>query len=137
MHREARCFSERMHPLTSLHPAIKAVAFVSESTTGGAIMAQGAPTLKRRHAGLGGKNPVMVFDDADLERALDAVVLMIYSLNGERCTSSGRVLVQGGLYQTFTNRIREGAEQVNVGSARFEGRDRSSDSPTAFRQELS
>ena len=51
------------------------------------IQAQGAPTLKRVHFELGGKNPVIVFDDADLERALDAVIFMIYSLNGERCTS--------------------------------------------------
>ena len=70
------------------HEAIRAVAFIGESRTGGLIMAQGAPTLKRVHLELGGKNPVIVFDDADLDRALDAVVFMIYSLNGERCTSS-------------------------------------------------
>ncbi len=51
------------------HPAIKAIAFVGESSTGSAIQAQGAPTLKRVHFELGGKNPVIVFDDADLERA--------------------------------------------------------------------
>ena len=76
------------------HPDIKAIGFVGESATGSAIMAQGAPTLKRVHFELGGKNPVIVFDDADLDRALDAVVFMIYSLNGERCTSSSRLLVQ-------------------------------------------
>ena len=59
------------------HPAIRAVAFVGESATGSAIMAQAAPTLKRLHFELGGKNPVVVFADADLDRALDAVVLMI------------------------------------------------------------
>ena len=79
------------------HPAIKAIGFVGESATGSAIMAQGAPTLKRVHFELGGKNPVIVFDDADLDRALDAVVFMIYSLNGERCTSSSRLLVQQGI----------------------------------------
>ena len=57
-------------------------------------MRQGADTLKRVHFELGGKNPVIVFDDADLDRALDAVLFMIYSLNGERCTSSSRALVQ-------------------------------------------
>ncbi|MNL86228.1 NAD/NADP-dependent betaine aldehyde dehydrogenase [compost metagenome] len=50
-------------------------------------MKQGADTLKRVHFELGGKNPVVVFADADLERAADAAVFMIYSLNGERCTS--------------------------------------------------
>ena len=62
---------------------IKAVAFVGESRTGSLIQAQGAPTLKRVHFELGGKNPVLVFDDANLERALDAVIFMIFSLNGE------------------------------------------------------
>ena len=66
------------------HEAIKAVAFVGESYTGSLIQKQTAPTLKRLHLELGGKNPVIVFDDAELERALDAVVFMIYSLNGER-----------------------------------------------------
>ncbi len=97
------------------HPAIRAVAFVGESVTGSHIMAQGAPTLKRVHFELGGKNPVVVFDDADLERALDAAVFMIYSLNGERCTSSSRLLVQRGIYDEFTRRLAERAAKVVVG----------------------
>ena len=87
------------------HPAIKAIGFVGESSTGSAIMAQGAPTLKRVHFELGGKNPVIVFDDADLDRALDAVVFMIYSLNGERCTSSSRLLVQEGIAGKFIEKL--------------------------------
>ena len=51
------------------HPAVRAIAFVGESRTGGLIQAQGAPSLKRLHFELGGKNPVIVFADADLERA--------------------------------------------------------------------
>jgi 5-carboxymethyl-2-hydroxymuconic-semialdehyde dehydrogenase len=97
------------------HPAIKAVAFVGESATGSAIQAQAAPTLKRVHFELGGKNPVIVFDDADLDRALDAVVFMIYSLNGERCTSSSRVLIQDSIYQEFTTRIADKMRRVPVG----------------------
>src|ERR1700748_3152282 len=70
------------------HPAIRAIGFVGEGATGSADRGQGAPPLDRVHFELGGKNPVIVFDDADLDRALDAVVFMIYSLHGERCTSS-------------------------------------------------
>ncbi len=70
-------------------------------------MSQGAPTLKRVHLELGGKNPVIVFEDADLERALDAVVFMIYSLNGERCTSSSRLLVQRSIHDRFIERLAE------------------------------
>ena len=61
----------------------------------------GRAHLKRVHFELGGKNPVIVFADADLDRALDAVVFMIYSLNGERCTSSSRLLVQEGIAEKF------------------------------------
>jgi 5-carboxymethyl-2-hydroxymuconic-semialdehyde dehydrogenase len=56
------------------HPDIRAIGFVGESRTGSLIMRQGADTLKRVHFELGGKNPVIVFADADLERAADAAV---------------------------------------------------------------
>lgn len=97
------------------HPDIKAVAFVGDSKTGSAIMRQGADTLKRVHFELGGKNPVIVFDDADLDRALDAVIFMIYSLNGQRCTSSSRVLVQRGIYDAFVAKLAERAKHLKVG----------------------
>ncbi len=97
------------------HPDIKAIAFVGESRTGSLIMAQGAATLKRVHFELGGKNPVIVFDDADLERAVDAATFMIYSLNGERCTSSSRLLVQDTIYADFTARVAEVAKRIKVG----------------------
>ena len=72
-------------------------------------MRQGAATLKRVHFELGGKNPVIVFDDADQERALDAALFMIYSLNGERCTSSSRALVQRSIYEDFAAKERRSA----------------------------
>ncbi|MDH3642134.1 MAG: 5-carboxymethyl-2-hydroxymuconate semialdehyde dehydrogenase [Gammaproteobacteria bacterium] len=97
------------------HPAIKAIAFVGESHTGSLIMQQGAMTLKRVHFELGGKNPVIVFDDADLDRALDAATFMIYSLNGERCTSSSRLLVQDSIYEKFTARVADRAAKIKVG----------------------
>lgn len=97
------------------HQAIKAVAFVGETVTGSMIQAQGAPTLKRVHFELGGKNPVIVFDDADFERALDAVVFMIYSLNGQRCTSSSRLLIQSGIKPKFIEALKQRVENLQVG----------------------
>ena len=97
------------------HPDIRAIAFVGESRTGSMIMAQGAATLKRVHFELGGKNPVIVFDDADLDRAVDAATFMIYSLNGERCTSSSRLLVQETIYDEFTAKVAEVAKRIKVG----------------------
>jgi 5-carboxymethyl-2-hydroxymuconic-semialdehyde dehydrogenase len=97
------------------HAAIKAVAFIGESATGSRIMAQAAPTLKRVHFELGGKNPVIVFADADLGRALDAALFMIYSLNGERCTSSSRVLVERAIHDRFTAALAERVGRIRVG----------------------
>ena len=97
------------------HPDIKAIAFVGESRTGSMIMKQGADTLKRVHFELGGKNPVIVFEDADLDRALDAAIFMIYSLNGERCTSSSRLLVQASIAEEFHKKLVERVNTIRVG----------------------
>jgi 5-carboxymethyl-2-hydroxymuconic-semialdehyde dehydrogenase len=97
------------------HPDIKAIAFVGESKTGSMIMKQGADTLKRVHFELGGKNPVIVFDDADLDRALDAAIFMIYSLNGERCTSSSRLLVQSTIAGEFIEKLTARVNNIKVG----------------------
>lgn len=97
------------------HPKIKAIAFVGESRTGSMITKQGADTLKRNHLELGGKNPVIVFEDADLDRALDAVIFMIYSINGERCTSSSRLLVQDTIREAFESKLIERVNNIKVG----------------------
>lgn len=97
------------------HPDIKAIAFVGESRTGSMIMKQGADTLKRVHFELGGKNPCIVFEDADLDRALDAAIFMIYSLNGERCTSSSRLLVQESIAEAFHRMLIERVNAIRVG----------------------
>jgi 5-carboxymethyl-2-hydroxymuconic-semialdehyde dehydrogenase len=97
------------------HPALKAIAFVGETATGAAIMSQGAATLKRVHFELGGKNPVIVFGDADQDRALDAALFMIYSLNGERCTSSSRALVQRSIYDAFAAKAAARVAAIKVG----------------------
>jgi 5-carboxymethyl-2-hydroxymuconic-semialdehyde dehydrogenase len=108
-------FGEDAGKALTEHSDIKAIGFVGESRTGSLIMKQGADTLKRVHFELGGKNPVIVFADADLERAADAAVFMIYSLNGERCTSSSRLLVEQGIYDAFTTMVAEKAKRIKVG----------------------
>ncbi len=108
-------FGEEAGKALCEHPKIRAIAFVGESRTGSLITKQGADTLKRNHLELGGKNPVIVFDDADLDRALDAVIFMIYSINGERCTSSSRLLVQDTIKQEFEARLVERVNKIKVG----------------------
>ncbi len=108
-------FGEDAGKALTEHPDIKAIAFVGESKTGSMIMKQGADTLKRTHLELGGKNPVVVFEDADLDRALDAAIFMIYSLNGERCTSSSRLLVQSSIAVDFLAKLAERVKNIRVG----------------------
>ncbi|MCH2077474.1 MAG: 5-carboxymethyl-2-hydroxymuconate semialdehyde dehydrogenase [Rhodobacteraceae bacterium] len=108
-------FGEEAGRALTEHPKIRAIAFVGESRTGSIITKQGADTLKRMHLELGGKNPVIVFDDADLDRALDAVIFMIYSINGERCTSSSRLLVQDSIREEFERRLVERVNNIRVG----------------------
>jgi len=108
-------FGEEAGKALTEHPAIRAIAFVGETRTGTMIMQQGAATLKRVHFELGGKNPIIVFADADLDRAADAAVFMIFSLNGERCTSSSRLLVESSIYERFTATVAERARTIKVG----------------------
>ena len=97
------------------HPAIKAIALVGETRTGSQILRQGAETIKRVHLELGGKNPVIVFDDADYDRALDAVIFMIYSLNGQRCTSSSRLFIHNGIRERFLKDVQKRVKTLVVG----------------------
>lgn len=108
-------FGETAGKALTEHPLIKAIAFVGESHTGALIQKQAAPTLKRLHLELGGKNPCIVFDDADMERALDAAIFMQFSLNGERCTSSTRLLVQETVYDDFTGKVAARIKKLKVG----------------------
>jgi len=71
--------------------------------------------LKKFSMELGGKSPFVVFEDADLDRALDAAVFMIFSNNGERCTAGSRIFVQKSIYAEFARRFAERAGRISVG----------------------
>ncbi|MGW0949975.1 5-carboxymethyl-2-hydroxymuconate semialdehyde dehydrogenase [Streptomyces sp. NPDC002623] len=97
------------------HPDVPLISFTGSTDTGRHIIRSSAQHLKTTSMELGGKSPVVVFADADLEAALDSVVFGVFSLNGERCTAGSRVLVERPLYGEFTRRLAERAENVRVG----------------------
>lgn len=97
------------------HPTPQMVSITGSVAAGKAVAVSAGGHLKRTHLELGGKAPVIVFDDADLDRALDAVVFMIYSLNGERCTSSSRLLVQQGIADKFIEKLAARVQKLKVG----------------------
>lgn len=108
-------FGETAGKALTEHEAIKAIAFIGETSTGSRIMQQGAPTLKRVHLELGGQNPTIIFEDADVERATDAAIFMKYSLNGERCTSASRLLLQRSIYKEVVEKLIKRVANIKVG----------------------
>ncbi|MCL6625918.1 5-carboxymethyl-2-hydroxymuconate semialdehyde dehydrogenase [Alicyclobacillus shizuokensis] len=97
------------------HPDVPLISFTGETTTGQEIMRTGAVGLKRFSMELGGKSPVIVFADADLDKAVDAVIFGVYSLNGERCTAGSRLLVERSIRETFEARLAERVKSIRVG----------------------
>jgi 5-carboxymethyl-2-hydroxymuconic-semialdehyde dehydrogenase len=97
------------------HPDVPLICLTGETTTGSTVIKTGADQLKRMSLELGGKSPVIVFADADLDRALDAVVFQIYSFNGERCTANSRLLAEQSIFDNFVARVAERAQRVKVG----------------------
>jgi 5-carboxymethyl-2-hydroxymuconic-semialdehyde dehydrogenase len=97
------------------HPMVNLISFTGETTTGMEIMRNGASTLKRYSMELGGKSPAIIFADADLDAALDAVIFGVFSLNGERCTANSRILVQESIHDAFVERLAERAARIKVG----------------------
>jgi 5-carboxymethyl-2-hydroxymuconic-semialdehyde dehydrogenase len=95
------------------HPDVRAISFTGSTVTGNRIVK--AAGLKKFSMELGGKSPFVVFDDADLPRALDAAIFMIFSNNGERCTAGSRILVQRTIYADFVEKFTERARRLSIG----------------------
>ncbi|MDE2395668.1 MAG: 5-carboxymethyl-2-hydroxymuconate semialdehyde dehydrogenase [Burkholderiales bacterium] len=95
------------------HPDVRAISFTGSTATGNRIVQ--AAGLKKFSMELGGKSPFVVFEDADLARALDAALFMIFSNNGERCTAGSRILVQRSIYADFAAKFAERARRIAVG----------------------
>lgn len=96
------------------HPGVNLISFTGETTTGQTIFANCAPTMKAMSMELGGKSPAIVFADADFDKALDSTLFGVFSLNGERCTASSRILVQRPIYDAFVAAYAERAAKIKV-----------------------
>ncbi len=100
------------------HPDVRAISFTGSTATGNRIVQSAG--LKKFSMELGGKSPFVIFEDADLDRALDAAVFMIFSNNGERCTAGSRILVQQSIYADFVQKFAERARAITVGDPQDE-----------------
>ncbi|QFZ29066.1 putative potassium-activated aldehyde dehydrogenase [Clavispora lusitaniae] len=97
------------------HPVIKKVAFTGSTATGKHIMAKCANTLKKVTLELGGKSPHIIFNDADVDVAIQNVITGIFYNSGEVCCAGSRLYIQEGIYEEFVAKFVEAAKAVKVG----------------------
>jgi len=95
------------------HPDVRVISFTGGTKTGETITRNAG--LKKLSMELGGKSPVLVFEDADLGRALDSSLFTIFSINGERCTAGSRIFVQESIYDRFVEDFAKRAANIAVG----------------------
>jgi acyl-CoA reductase-like NAD-dependent aldehyde dehydrogenase len=99
----------------ALHPAIAKLAFTGETSTGQTLMRLGADTLKRLSLELGGKSPLIVFDDADIERAAATSPLAVFGNAGQDCCARSRAFVQRKVYDQFVEGFVKRTAALRVG----------------------
>jgi betaine-aldehyde dehydrogenase len=101
--------------LLTRHPQIRKVSLTGEVGTGKAVMADAASTLKAVTLELGGKSPLIIFDDADLENAVSGAMLGNFYSAGEVCSNGTRVFVQRKLRARFLERLQQRVQAMRVG----------------------
>lgn len=97
------------------HPGVDLVSFTGGTETGKRIMASAASRLKPCTLELGGKSANIIFASADLDRALDAALVSIYSNNGQQCLAGSRILLERSIVDDFISRFIERAKNIRIG----------------------
>src|SRR5438034_1155741 len=97
------------------HPDVPLITLTGSRETGVAVLRSAADNLKHVHLELGGKNPIIVLDDADLELAVDGIVWSAFGTSGQRCTAASRVIVQDGVYDELARQLVERADRMRLG----------------------
>ena len=105
----------RVGQMLTAHPDIAKVSFTGESGTGKIVMADSAKTLKSVTMELGGKSPMIVFDDAKLDQAVSAAMVANFYTQGEVCTNGTRVFVHEALCDAFLQQLKARTEKLIVG----------------------
>ncbi|WP_163576824.1 aldehyde dehydrogenase family protein [Halomonas faecis] len=98
-------------------PKVDAITFTGSSETGRRIAAECAVRGAKFQLEMGGKNPLVVLDDADLELAISTAINGAFFSTGQRCTSSSRLIVEKGIHDRFVERMREATQALTVGNA--------------------
>ncbi|HET7295075.1 MAG TPA: aldehyde dehydrogenase family protein [Vicinamibacteria bacterium] len=105
------------------HPDVGVVSFTGSTTTGRSVSEAAARAFKHCHLEMGGKNVILVMDDADLELAVDGAVWGGFGTSGQRCTAASRVVLHRAVYDAFARRFVERAQALRVGDGLQAGTD--------------
>ncbi|MDQ2909697.1 MAG: aldehyde dehydrogenase family protein, partial [Actinomycetota bacterium] len=105
------------------HPDVPVITLTGSRETGVEVLRNAAEGLKHIHLELGGKNAIIVLDDADLDLAVEGIVWSAFGTSGQRCTAASRVIVQEGVYEELQKRLVAAAEKLRLGPGWEEGVD--------------
>jgi acyl-CoA reductase-like NAD-dependent aldehyde dehydrogenase len=109
-------FGEEAGEALVRHPDVPIITFTGSRETGVAVTKAAADHLKHVHLELGGKNAIIVMDDADVDLAVDGIVWSAFGTAGQRCTAASRVIVQRGVYEALQKKLVERAEKMRIGA---------------------
>ena len=102
-------------------PAVRHISFTGSTPVGRILMAQSAPTIKKLALELGGHAPFIVFDDADIDAAIEGALISKYRNAGQTCVCANRFYVQDGIHDEFVNKLSSGAAKIKVGNGVDQG----------------
>ena len=98
------------------NPAVRKISFTGSTEVGRLLMKQAAPTVKKISLELGGNAPFIVFDDADLDAAVEGAMMAKYRNSGQACVSANRLFVQGSVYDAFAQKLSAKVKELKLGS---------------------
>jgi succinate-semialdehyde dehydrogenase/glutarate-semialdehyde dehydrogenase len=102
-------------------PVVRKLSFTGSTEVGRLLMAQSAPTIKKLSLELGGNAPFIVFDDADVDAAVEGALIAKYRNTGQTCVCANRLLVQDGVYDAFVAKLARRVQSLRVGPGSDEG----------------
>ncbi len=102
-------------------PIVRKLSFTGSTEVGRLLMAQCAPTIKKLSLELGGNAPFIVFDDADVDAAVNGAMIAKYRNTGQTCVCANRILVQAGVYEEFAQKLAARAGELKVGTGVEDG----------------
>ena len=103
------------------NPAVRKLTFTGSTEVGRILLKQAAEQVMKCSMELGGNAPFIVFDDADLDAAVEGAMMCKFRNNGQTCVCANRIYVQAGVYDAFAEKLKKAAEDLTVGDGLVEG----------------